>query len=93
MDDDLRFYGATGWDSVPSQRSAARLSKDTAKDGVGRAEAAVDGKQMCVDRRSLFSGGASAPNVWTGSPPQYAERNCMGENYLPKKAEENIPGV
>jgi hypothetical protein len=34
MDDDLRFYGATGWDSVPSQRSAARLSKDTAKDGV-----------------------------------------------------------
>jgi hypothetical protein len=38
MDDDLRFYGATGlrWDSVPSQRSAARLSKDTAKDEVGR---------------------------------------------------------
>jgi hypothetical protein len=34
MDDDLRFCGAT-WDSVLSQRSAARLSKDTAKDEVG----------------------------------------------------------
>jgi hypothetical protein len=34
MDDDLRFCGAT-WDSVFSQRSAARPSKDTAKDEVG----------------------------------------------------------
>jgi hypothetical protein len=54
MDVDLRFCGAT-WESVSGQRSAARLSKDTAKDGPAGG-IGVDCKEICQGEERRYCG-------------------------------------